>query len=96
MRTKGSDYRKVDNKYTTAIGMSVWRYFNIGKHKHQEVKKVCYLYPDYITWCLNNWEGFSLTSHERFDYVKGLKRQLEKSPNNEELIMRIRIHEILI
>lgn len=40
MHTKYDDCRRVDNRYTTAIGMSVWRFFNIGKYKNQKVKDV--------------------------------------------------------
>ena len=29
--SKYDDCHRVDNRYTTAIGMSVWRFFNIGK-----------------------------------------------------------------
>lgn len=36
--SKYDDYHKVDNRYTTAIGMSSWRFFNIGKYKNQKVK----------------------------------------------------------
>lgn len=31
--SKYDDCHRVDNRYTTAIGMSVWRFFNIGKYK---------------------------------------------------------------
>ena len=37
--SKYDDYRRVDNKYTTAIGMSVWRFFNIGKYKNQKSER---------------------------------------------------------
>lgn len=70
MDTKYNDYRRVDNRYTTAIGMSSWRFFNIGKYKNQKVKDVCYSNPFYVAWCLENWQGFSLTSYERFNYMK--------------------------
>ena len=43
--SKYDDCHRVDNKYTTAIGMSVWRFFNIGKYKNQKVKDVCYFNP---------------------------------------------------
>ena len=33
--SKYDDYRRVDNKYITAIGMSSWRFFNVGKYKNQ-------------------------------------------------------------
>lgn len=89
MVTKYSDCHKADNKYTKATFNYVWRIFKIGKYKDQEVKKVCYCNPSYITWCLENWKGFNLTSHERFDYIQGLKRQLEKNPNDKELAMKI-------
>lgn len=36
--SKYDDCHGVDNRYTTAIGMSVWRFFNIGKYKNQKVK----------------------------------------------------------
>lgn len=55
MHTKYDDCRRVDNRYTTAIGMSVWRFFNIGKYKNQKVKDVCYSNPFYVAWCLENW-----------------------------------------
>lgn len=58
---------------TTAIGMSSWRFFNIGKYKNQKVKDVCYFNPFYVAWCLENWQGFSLTGYER---------QLEKDPED--------------
>jgi hypothetical protein len=80
---KYDDYRRVDNRYTTAIGMSSWRFFNVGKYKNQKVKDVCYFNPFYVAWCLENWQGFSLTSYER---IKGLERQLEKDP---ELILKV-------
>lgn len=67
-------------KLTIAIGMS----FNIGKYKNQKVKDVCYSNPFYVAWCLENWQGFSLTSYERFNYMKGLERQLEK-----DLILKV-------
>ena len=51
MDTKYNDYHKVDNRYTTAIGMSSWRFFNIGKYKNQKVKDVCYFNPFYVAWC---------------------------------------------
>lgn len=38
--------------------------FKIGKYKNQEVKRICYLCPSYIEWCLKNWDGFKLTKHE--------------------------------
>ena len=74
---KYDDYRRVDNRYTTAIGMSSWRFFNVGKYKNQKVKDVCYFNPFYVAWRLENWQGFSLTSYER---------QLEKDP---ELILKV-------
>lgn len=80
MDTKYNDYHKVDNRYTTAIGMSSWRFFNIGKYKNQKVKDVCYSNPFYVAWCLENWQGFSLTSYER---------QLEKDPEDQELILKV-------
>lgn len=84
--SKYDDCRRVDNRYTTAIGMSVWRFFNIGKYKNQKVKDVCYFNPFYVAWCLESWQGFSLTSYERFNYMKGLERQLEKDPEDQELV----------
>lgn len=95
MRTKANDYRKVDNIYTCVIGMSVWRFFNVGKYKHVQVKKICYYNPTYITWCLSNWNGFKLTAYERFEYIKGLKRQLERNPNDNGLIRQIKVQEVL-
>ena len=77
-------YRRVDNRYTTAIGMSSWRFFNVGKYK------VCYFNPFYVAWCLENWQGFSLTGYERSNYMKGLERQLEKDPEDQELILKVR------
>lgn len=62
--SKYDDCHRVDNRYTTAIGMSVWRFFN----------------PFYVAWCLENWQGFSLTSYER---------QLEKDPEDQELILKV-------
>ena len=50
--SKYDDCHRVDNKYTTAIGMSSWRFFNIGKYKNQKVKDVCYFNPFYVAWCL--------------------------------------------
>lgn len=35
--SKYDDCHRVDNRYTTAIGMSVWRFFNVGKYKNQKV-----------------------------------------------------------
>ncbi len=46
--SKYDDCHRVDNRYTTAIGMSVWRFFNIGKYKNQKVKDVCYFNPFYV------------------------------------------------
>lgn len=89
MDTKYNDYRRVDNRYTTAIGMSSWRFFNIGKYKNQKVKDVCYFNPFYVAWCLENWQGFSLTGYERSNYMKGLERQLEKDPEDQELILKV-------
>ena len=73
----------------TAIGMSLWRFFNVGKYKNQKVKDVCYFNPFYVAWCLENWQGFSLTSYERSNYMKGLERQLEKDPEDQELILKV-------
>lgn len=94
--SKYSDCRRVDNKYTTAIGMSVWRFFNIGKYKNQMVKAICYSNPFYIAWCLENWNGFKLTTYERFNYIKGLKRQLDRNPEDEDLILRVRKYLAII
>lgn len=94
MRTKWSDCYKVDNKYTIAMS-SVWRYFKIGKYKNQEVKRICYLYPSYIEWCLKNWEGFKLTKYEHWDYLQGWKRKLSQDPNNEELALKVKRQELL-
>ena len=33
--------------------------------------------------------GFSLTSYERSNYMKGLERQLEKDPEDQELILKV-------
>ena len=87
--SKYDDCHRVDNRYTTAIGMSVWRFFNIGKYKNQKVKDVCYFNPFYVAWCLESWQGFSLTSYERSNYMKGLERQLEKDPEDQELILKV-------
>lgn len=76
--------------------MSVWRFFNIGKYKNQMVKAICYSNPFYIAWCLENWNGFKLTDYERFNYIKGLKRQLERNPEDEDLILRIRKYLAII
>ena len=84
--SKYDDCHRVDNRYTTAIGMSSWRFFNIGKYKNQKVKDVCYFNPFYVAWCLENWQGFSLTGYERSNYMKGLERQLEKDPEDQELV----------
>lgn len=89
MDTKYNDYRRVDNRYTTAIGMSSWRFFNVGKYKNQKVKDVCYFNPFYVAWCLENWQGFSLTGYERSNYMKGLERQLGKDPEDQELILKV-------
>lgn len=95
MITKNSDCNKVDNKYTKAIGICVWRFFKIGKYKDQEVKRICYCFPSYIEWCLKNWEGFKLTKHEHWDYIQGLKRKLEKNPDDSELALKIERQETL-
>lgn len=85
--SKYDNYRRVDNRYTTAIGMSSWRFFNVGKYKNQKVKDVCYFNPFYG---LENWQGFSFTGYERSNYMKGLERQLEKDPEDQELILKVR------
>lgn len=36
-----------------------------------------------------SWQGFSLTSYERSNYMKGLERQLEKDPEDQELILEV-------
>ena len=74
MITKRSDCYKADNKYTTSKWNYQWRIFKIGKYKGEEVKRICYCNPSYITWCLNNWSGFKLTDYEQFDYKRGLER----------------------
>lgn len=56
--SKYDDYHKVDNRYTTAIGMSSWRFFNIGKYKNQKVKDVCYFNPFYVAWCLAGIQSY--------------------------------------
>ena len=89
-----NDRQRVDNKYTIAIGMSIWRYFNIGKYKHQEVKKICYQYPSYIEWCLENWDGFKLTKSEHWDYLQGLRNKLSRDPNNKELASKVKRQEL--
>ena len=89
-----SDTCYVDNKYTTEQTLCVWRFFKIGKYKGQEVKKICYQNPNYIDWCLQNWDGFKLTKYEHFDYIQGLKYRLERNPDNEDLKNRIKIHEM--
>lgn len=94
--SKYDDCHKVDNRYTTAIGMSVWRFFNVGKYKNQKVKDVCYFNPFYVAWCLENWQGFSLTSYERFNYMKGLERQLEKDPEDQELILKVSRYKTIV
>lgn len=66
---------------TIDIGMSSWRFFNVGKYKNQKVKDVQSIL------CLENWQGFSLTGYERSNYMKGLERQLEK---DQELILKVR------
>lgn len=96
MDTKYNDYRRVDNRYTTAIGMSVWRFFNVGKYKNQKVKDVCYFNPFYVAWCLESWQGFSLTSYERSNYMKGLERQLEKDPEDQELILKVSKYKTIV
>ena len=68
---------------TIAIGMSSWRFFNVGKYKNQKVKDVCYFNPFYVAWCLENWQGFSLTSYEGFS-LTSYERQLEK-----DLILKV-------
>lgn len=37
--SKYDDCHRVDNRYTTAIGMSVWRFFNVGKYKNQKSER---------------------------------------------------------
>jgi hypothetical protein len=89
-----SDVQYVDERYTTETFNCVWRIFKIGKYKGQEVKKICYQNPNYIDWCLKNWEGFKLTKMEHFDYIQGLTHRLERDPDNEELKQRLTIHEM--
>ena len=38
---------------------------------------------------MESWQGFSLTSYERSNYMKGLERQLEKDPEDQELILKV-------
>lgn len=76
--SKYDDCHRVDNRYTTAIGMSVWRFFNVGKYKNQKVKDVCYFNPFYVAWCLENWQGFNPTQKasivaKYYALTKGLK-----------------------
>lgn len=47
--SKYDDCHRVDNRYTTAIGMSVWRFFN----------------PFYVAWCLENWLRTSVRERPR-------------------------------
>jgi hypothetical protein len=89
-----TDAQYADNKYTKESFLLVWRLFKIGKYKDQEVKKICYMNPNYIDWCLTNWDGFKLTKNEHFDYIQGLKNRLKKDPDNKELQNRIKIHEL--
>lgn len=65
-------------------------YPDVGKYKNQKVKDVCYFNPFYVAWCLENWQGFSLTGYERSNYMKGLERQLEKDSEDQELILKVR------
>lgn len=50
----------------------------------------------YVAWCLENWQGFSLTSYERSNYMKGLERQLEKDPEDQELISRVNKYKAIV
>ena len=63
--SKYDDYHKVDNRYTTAIGMSSWRFFNIGKYKNQKVKDVCYFNPFYVAWWIQSYWLRTFQLHER-------------------------------
>ena len=90
-----SDAQYADEKYTTTQFNYVWRILKIGKYKGEEVKRICYLNPDYIDWCKKNWTGFKLTKHEHFDYINGLKRKLEKYPDDLTLIEKIEYQECL-
>lgn len=50
---------------------------NSAEHRDTQLSE---MYPD-VAWCLENWQGFSLTSYER---------QLEKDPEDQELILKVR------
>ena len=45
---------------------------------------------------LQYWQGFKLTDYERFNYIKGLKRQLDRNPEDEDLILRVRKYLAII
>lgn len=63
----------------------------VGKYKNQKVKDVCYFNPFYV-----DWQGFSLTSYERSNYMKGLERQLEKDPEDQELILKVSRYKTIV
>ena len=77
------------DKYATKNRGSISRTFNIGKFKGKAVDWVCYCFPDYIEWCLKNWDGFKLLKEERLSYMSTLHNKLERDPNNEELKFRV-------
>lgn len=86
------DAKYADNKYTTFKLGYHWRELKIGKFKGKEVKYVCYCYPLYIKWCLENWDGFKLTAYEQSSLIDGLKNKLEKDPDNKELKEMLEYH----
>lgn len=90
-----SDAQYADGKYTTSTFHYVWRKFKIGKYKGQDVKRICYINPNYIDWCKKNWDGFKLTKMEHWDYIEGLKNKLTKDPENEDLQTKIYYQEKL-
>ena len=77
------------DKYTTKNRSSISRTFNIGKFKGKAVDWVCHCFPDYIEWCLKNWDGFKLLKAERLSYMSTLRQRLDRDPNNEELKIRV-------
>lgn len=92
---KYHDAKYADNKYTTFTLGYPWRIMKIGKYKSKEVKWVCYCFPMYIKWCLENWDGFQLTFNEQFALVKGLRNKIEQDPDNQKLKELLEYHENL-
>lgn len=90
-----TDAKYADNTYTKFHFGYPWRKLKIGKFKDKDVKWVCYCFPMYIKWCLENWKNFKLTYNEQFDLVKSLKNRLEKDPDNQELKEFLEYHETL-